>query len=87
MLLFCSPDQQPKERELPSSENHREVANALRGRGQKKRDRGADHVAAARNDRSDTDKARDKTGSHDGDAEGKEPKAPEDLSQDKSLVV
>src|SRR5437016_1586298 len=86
-FIFRAPDQQPEERQFPSSENHGELANALRGRGQKKRDRGADHVAEARNHGSDADKARDKAGSHHGDAERKEPQSPKDLSQDKSLVV
>src|SRR5438270_4377074 len=86
-LIFRAPDQQPEERQFPNSKNHSEISNTLRERGQKKRDRGADHVAAARNDRSDTDKARDKIRSHHSDAEGKEPKAPEDLGQDKPLAV
>ncbi len=80
-VIFRAPDQQPEERQFPESENHREVGNALRGLRQKKRDRGGDDITAAGHHRSDTDKARDKTGSHDGDTEGKEPKAPENLSQ------
>src|SRR6516165_11289906 len=86
-LRFCAVDQQPETRKFPNAENLRELANALRGRGQKKKDRGADHVAEARNHFSNADKAGDKAGSHHGDAERKEPKAAEDLSQRKSVIV
>src|SRR5438132_13703641 len=82
-----APEHQLQKRKVPNSENLRELANALRRPGEKKKDRGGDHVTEARNHNRDADRTGDKAGSDHGDATRKEPQSPEDLSEGKSLVV
>src|SRR5207245_9118970 len=86
-LSLSAPDQQPQKRKFPNSENLRELANALRGPGQKKKDRGGDHVTEARNHNRDADRTGDKAGSDHRDATRKEPQSTEYMSESKSQDV